>query len=124
MDQNKDGTITFKEFLIFQSITAPTTTPLNPDELIDSIYLFFIIVAFDMYDEDNDGYVTAEEMKESLTNMFKARNLDVSSKEVTNTINQRIENLLVLADENGDGKLTREEIQKACKKDPSLLVMF
>jgi Ca2+-binding EF-hand superfamily protein len=77
-----------------------------------------------MYDEDNDGYVTAEEMKESLTNMFKARNLDVSSKEVTNTINQRIENLLVLADENGDGKLTREEIQKACKKDPSLLVMF
>lgn len=35
MDQNKDGTITFKEFLIFQSITAPTTTPLRPEELID-----------------------------------------------------------------------------------------
>jgi len=116
MDQNKDGTITFKEFLIFQSITAPTVTPLNPDELID--------MAFDMYDEDNDGYVTADEMKESLTNMFKARNLDVTSKEVKNTIEQRIQNLLILADENGDGKLTREEIQKAYKEDPSILKSF
>lgn len=116
MDANKDGTITFKEFLTFQSITAPTTQPLQPSELID--------MAFDMYDEDQDGYVTEQELRDSLTNMFKARNLDVTSKEVQKTINQRVQNLLALADENGDGKLTREEIQKACKKDPSLLVMF
>lgn len=36
-----------------------------------------------MYDEDNDGYVTAEEMKDSLENMFKARNIDVNSPEVS-----------------------------------------
>ena len=39
--------IQFKEFLLFQSITAPSAEPLNPMELID--------LAFDMYDEDRDG---------------------------------------------------------------------
>lgn len=75
MDANKDGTITFKgkhikvatnngtEFLLFQSITAPTTQALQPEELIE--------LAFDMYDEDGDGYVTSQEMHDSLTNMFK-----------------------------------------------------
>lgn len=35
MDRDGNGTITFKEFLIFQSITAPTNSSLNPEELID-----------------------------------------------------------------------------------------
>jgi neuronal calcium sensor 1 len=42
-DQNKDGTITFKEFLIFQSITAPSRKSFDPEELIN--------MAFAMYDE-------------------------------------------------------------------------
>ena len=42
-DQNKDGTITFKEFLIFQSITAPSRKSFDPEELIN--------MAFNMYDE-------------------------------------------------------------------------
>jgi Ca2+-binding EF-hand superfamily protein len=63
-------------------------------------------------------------MRDSLTNMFKAKNLDTKDPSIKKTINQRIENLLSVADENGDGKLTKEEILKACKKDPSLLVMF
>lgn len=77
-----------------------------------------------MYDEDGDGYVTADEMRSSLTNMFKAKGLDVKSTEIIETINKRIENLLKIADANGDGQLTREEILRACKQDPSLLVMF
>ncbi|KAF0975395.1 hypothetical protein FDP41_005389 [Naegleria fowleri] len=116
MDANKDGTITFKEFLFFQSITAPTTQPLQFHELID--------LAFDMYDEDNDGFVTAEEMRDSLRNMFKAKGMNVNSPDIERTINTRIENLLKIADSNGDGKLTREEIVQACQKDPSLLVLF
>jgi calmodulin len=116
MDADKDGTITFKEFLMFQSITAPTTQPLQPEELIE--------LAFDMYDEDGDGFVTADEMRDSLTNMFKAKGLDVKSGEITETINKRIENLLKIADSNGDGQLTKDEIVSACRQDPSLLVMF
>ena len=77
-----------------------------------------------MYDEDNDGYVTEKELRDSLTHMFKARNLDVKSQKVQNTINSRVETLIAAADEDSDGKLTKEEIQKACKKDPSLLIMF
>ncbi|KAL0485529.1 calcium sensor [Acrasis kona] len=111
MDANKDGTITFKEFLLFQSITAPTTKAMQPEELIE--------IAFEMYDEDGDGYVTLKEMKESLTNMYKAKGLDVTDENII-----RIENLLKIADANNDGQLTREEIFKACKQDPSLLAMF
>lgn len=44
MDGDGNGEISFKEFLTFQSITAPTTQPLNPQELIE--------LAFEMYDED------------------------------------------------------------------------
>lgn len=76
-----------------------------------------------MYDEDGDGYVTEKEMIDSLTNMFKAKNINVSSPEIKKTIQSRVANIIKLADENGDRKLTREEILKACKKDPSLLVM-
>lgn len=34
MDSNKDGAITFKEFLLFQSITAPTTQALQPEGIL------------------------------------------------------------------------------------------
>ena len=88
----------FKEFLCFQAITAPSTEPLNPIELID--------LAFSMYDEDGDGFVTVEEMRDSLNNMFKAKGLDISSTEVKKQIEIRIESLLKIADKNGDGKLT------------------
>lgn len=125
MDQNKDGTITFKEFLFFQSITAPSSKNMDPEDLINSIFFIFnVLVAFEMYDEDGDGYVTETEMIESLTNMFKAKNINVTSPEIKKTIVSRVNNIIKLADENGDRKLTREEILKACKKDPSLLVMI
>ena len=50
--------------------------------------------------------------------------MNVNSPDIERTINTRIENLLKIADSNGDGKLTREEIVQACQKDPSLLVLF
>lgn len=112
----QDGTVTFNEFLIFQSITAPTLQPLRPEELID--------LAFDMYDKNGDGLVTPEEMTESLFDMFKAKGMDCTLPEVQASIHQRVENLLRLADSNNDGALTREEIMRACQKDPSLLVIF
>lgn len=40
MDSNKDGTITFKEFLLFQSITAPSSKNMDPEDLINSNILF------------------------------------------------------------------------------------
>ncbi|KAF0983193.1 hypothetical protein FDP41_010258 [Naegleria fowleri] len=116
MDQNKDGTVTFKEFLFFQSITSPSSEPMNPMELID--------LAFDMYDEDGDGFVTVDEMRECLHNMFKAKGMQVSTSVVQSQIDNRINNLLNIADKNRDGKLTKEEIFLACEKDPQIVAMF
>jgi Ca2+-binding EF-hand superfamily protein len=116
MDQNNSGTVTFKEFLFFQSVTAPSTKPVEPEDLIG--------IAFLMYDIDQDGYITREEMKECLTNMFKARNLDVTNTNTIRTIESRVDTLIKLADKDGDDKLTQAEIIESCKKDPTLLVMF
>lgn len=44
MDHDKNGNISFQEFLMFQSVTAPTTTPLQQEELIDCmLYIYFFI---------------------------------------------------------------------------------
>lgn len=71
---------------------------MNPMELID--------LAFDMYDEDGDGFVTVDEMRECLHNMFKAKGMQVSTSVVQSQIDNRINNLLNIADKNRDGKLT------------------
>lgn len=42
-----------------------------------------MLVAFSMYDEDSDGYVTVDEMRDCLTNMYKAHGQDVTSTEVS-----------------------------------------
>eukprot|EP00695_Tsukubamonas_globosa_P003942 TRINITY_DN931_c0_g1_i2.p1 TRINITY_DN931_c0_g1~~TRINITY_DN931_c0_g1_i2.p1 ORF type:complete len:187 (+),score=53.68 TRINITY_DN931_c0_g1_i2:122-682(+) len=116
MDRNRDGHVTFKEYLLFQAIGAPSLTPIDPHDLIE--------IAFLMYDQDGDGYVTKDEMLECLLNVFRARGLDTDSPEVKETIQMRVENLLKLADQNHDGRITLAEIQEATKKDPSIVNLF
>lgn len=36
MDRNRDGKVTFKEYLLFQAVGAPSLTPIDPHDLIDS----------------------------------------------------------------------------------------
>lgn len=86
--------------------------------------LELIEVAFDIYDCDGDGLVTRAEMTDSLFNMFRAKGVDCSAPEVQASIHQRVDNLFRLADTNQDDALSREEIIRACQKDPSLLVLF
>ncbi|KAL9652228.1 hypothetical protein ABK040_011888 [Willaertia magna] len=116
MDQDRSGTITFKEFLMFQSITAPSNNDIEPAELIE--------LAFSMYDGDGDGYVTIDELRDSLKNMYKAKGIDVSSRDIKEQIETRINKLLEAADKNNDGQLTKEEIINATKNNPALLQLF
>jgi Ca2+-binding EF-hand superfamily protein len=45
-----------------------------------------MLVAFAMYDEDSDGYVTVDEMRDCLTNMYKAHGEDINSVEVSENL--------------------------------------
>ncbi|KAL9647955.1 hypothetical protein ABK040_008223 [Willaertia magna] len=114
MDQDKSGIVTFKEFLMFQSLTAPTnTTQSNPLDTIDLV--------FSMYDEDGDGFITINELRDSLTNIYKTQGIDVSLDKVKEQIEQRVNNLVKAIDSDSDGKLTKQEITDACTKNPNLL---
>jgi Ca2+-binding EF-hand superfamily protein len=116
MDSNRDGEISFNEFLIFQAITSPTTSSVDPLEIID--------VCFAMYDKDGDGYLTLSELKETLTNIVKANGKDVTSPRIQEQIDNRIKKLLQACDMNGDGSLTLEEVKNACMKDKSITELF
>eukprot|EP00997_Jenningsia_sp_PLL12_P005643 NODE_2172_length_972_cov_84.975081_g1785_i0.p1 GENE.NODE_2172_length_972_cov_84.975081_g1785_i0~~NODE_2172_length_972_cov_84.975081_g1785_i0.p1 ORF type:complete len:220 (+),score=12.04 NODE_2172_length_972_cov_84.975081_g1785_i0:47-661(+) len=112
MDEDQNGEISFNEFLIFQSVTAPTRGKADNYRLIDLV--------FNMYDEDQDGYVTKKEMFHGLKNIFKANGYDVSKKAVLEVVEKRVE-FLVSFDENGDCKLTKDEIKRAYDKDRAFL---
>jgi len=116
MDRDRNGTITFQEYILFQAITVPTQAQQKASELID--------MAFEMYDEDGNGEITESEMQDCLEKCFHAKGLDAKSSQVQSIIKNRIANLLKLADLNGDGRITRNEIQKAAASDPSIVNIF
>ncbi|NWH41093.1 NCS1 protein, partial [Chloropsis hardwickii] len=82
-DENKDGRIEFSEFIQALSVTSRGTL----DEKLRW--------AFKLYDLDNDGYITRNEM------------LDI-----VDAIYQMV---------NADGKLTLQEFQEGSKADPSIV---
>jgi len=116
MDRDRNGSITFQEYILFQAITVPTQAQQKASELID--------MAFEMYDEDGNGEITEKEMQDCLEKCFHAKGLDAKSPQVQSIIKNRIANLLKLADLNGDGRITRAEIQKAAAADPSIVNIF
>lgn len=116
MDRDRSGSITFQEYILFQAITVPTQSQQKASELID--------MAFEMYDEDGDGEITEQEMINCLEKCFYAKGLDAKAPQVQSIIRNRVSNLLKLADANGDGRITRDEIQKAAAQDPSIVNIF
>ncbi|KAL9647953.1 hypothetical protein ABK040_008221 [Willaertia magna] len=116
LDRDNSGTVTFKEFILFQSVASPTNGKVDPLSLID--------VVFNMYDIDNNNEITVEELRESLTNIFKTYGHDVEKVEIKSMIETRVNKFLDVADKNGDQKLTKKEIIDAVSKDKSLLALI
>lgn len=55
MDLDKDGHINFIEFLIYQSITAPSSNVIDVEELVKLAFIYF--------DENGDGTITIPELR-------------------------------------------------------------
>jgi Ca2+-binding EF-hand superfamily protein len=115
-DRDRSGSISFEEFILYLSITAPTQTEQDPQKIIE--------VTFLLYDADGDGFLSRAELETGMKDTFRLLGHDVDSEKFQKIIEQRVSQLIDIADENGDGNLTLSEIQNAVKKNPKLLLIF
>lgn len=109
MDIDQGGTIDFHEFVAGMSIFSTNTSKskkLKCKPVFDSFSLFIldILVAFDVYDLDRDGYISNGE----LFLVLKIMSGDHLKPE---ELQQVVDKTLRDADKDGDGKISFEEFK-------------
>merc|ERR1712029_1304104 len=98
VDQNKNGTVDFEEFLIMMETMRESMA--GDDEVEDDISQAFIV-----FDKDGDGLITAEEIQETMMGLGE----DVSEAEV--------KAMVLEADLNGDGFIDFTEFSNLMKNN-------
>ncbi|XP_069131508.1 neurocalcin homolog [Argopecten irradians] len=106
-DINGDGVINFREFMCALSVKSRGRCEQK------------LRWAFRMYDIDNNGYVSREEMIEIIQAMFKMTgNGDAAAAE------ERTDKIFNLMDKNSDGQLSQEEFIEGARSDPTIIQML
>jgi len=108
-DDNGDGSIEFGEFLQALSITSR-------GKLDDKLEW-----AFRLYDLDNNGSITRDEMLEIVKAIFSMVGNHAKFKDDDNTPEKRVDRIFELMDSDGNGELSKEEFLKGAKQDKSIV---
>ncbi|KAG0190554.1 Neuronal calcium sensor 1 [Apophysomyces sp. BC1034] len=101
-DGDKNGTIDFKEFICALSITSRGR-------------------AFQLYDIDNDGFITYDEMLHIVDAIYKMVGSMVKLQPDEDTPEKRVTKIFDLMDTDKDGRLSMDEFKEGSKKDPTIV---
>lgn len=78
------------------------------------------IGAFQLYDINNDGYITRDEMFRIVEAIYKMVGSNVKLPPDEDTPEKRVDKIFTLMDANQDGKLDMEEFKLGSQEDPSI----
>ncbi|KAG2224015.1 hypothetical protein INT45_009601 [Circinella minor] len=111
-DGDKNGTIDFKEFICALSITSRGRV----DEKLICKSLFI-----QLYDIDNDGFISQEEMLRIVDAIYKMVGSMVKLPADEDTPEKRVNKIFDMMDQDKDGRLTMDEFREGSKKDPTIV---
>ncbi|KAJ3009443.1 Neuronal calcium sensor 1 [Thoreauomyces humboldtii] len=108
-DENKNGSIDFREFISALSVTSRGRIEEK------------LVWSFQLYDINNDGYITREEMHQIVEAIYRMVGNMVKLPLDEDTPDKRVEKIFTLMDMNADGKLDMEEFREGSQKDPTIV---
>jgi Ca2+-binding EF-hand superfamily protein len=109
-DRNNDGKIQFDEFVMGMSVM----TRGKPEEKLQ--------FAFQLYDLDNDGYISKAEMVKIVTALYRMLGDLVSLQgEEYDTPAKLVDKIFKEMDTDKDGRLSFQEYKVGAQKDPAIV---
>ncbi|KAG1689645.1 Frequenin-1 [Nymphon striatum] len=110
VDRLPDGSIEFEEFIRALSVTSRG----NLDEKLQW--------AFQLYDVDNDSYITREEMYSIVDAIYQmVGNRQIAGTDQDETPQSRVDKIFDQMDKNHDNRLTMDEFKEGSKQDPKIV---